>query len=264
MQVRGATSEIKMNYPSTTTILKASGLYGDIERWTARAAEERRTLSERYERDCILAAQSGRPLPENPLTANTCSDRAQSGRVIDGACNLLAMRKELPDTWRAKHETCCVPFVEGYEKLLRKHKVVLVRCAYEVINAAERYCGHPDQRVLLDDVPALFDIKSAEAMPAHTDLQIWSYLRAERAMEPANKDLYSTSCVGVQLSRGDYKLHYYTNPRVGDEFIIHARWYHSVKSRMKEAIVQLGDLEESVRLEVEGEIRDRFEKALAS
>jgi len=187
-------------WPSTTQVLKDFGLYGDIARWSDRAAENRDE-------------------------SDACTNPAQRGRVVDGVCNLLLMRKGIPTEWRAKHETCCVPFVEGYEKLLKDHDVNHIKCGYAVINKTERYVGHPDQRVLLDGVPALFDLKSG-SMPATADIQTASYLKAERAEHPDWKDLFKSIRVGVQLTRGDYKLHYFTDPRVGDEFIILVRaWW---------------------------------------
>jgi hypothetical protein len=202
------------NWPSTTQVLKDFGLYGDIARWSDRAAENREE-------------------------SDACTNPAQRGRVVDSACNRLLMGldlgvgKETGKDFRLHHATCCMPFVEGYERLLQdgKHKLEPVKCgfpdrfAYEVINKSERYVGHPDQRVILDGVPALFDIKSG-SIPPTTDIQTASYLKAERSMDPQNKDLFKSIRVGVQLTRGDYILHYFTDPRVGDEFIILVRaWW---------------------------------------
>ena len=47
------------NWPSTTQVLKDAGLYGDIERWGD-------------------------------------SDSMRRGRLVDAACNLLLMGKQLP------------------------------------------------------------------------------------------------------------------------------------------------------------------------
>jgi hypothetical protein len=187
------------NWPSTTTVLKDAGLYGDAERWYHHADA---TQPAEYE----------------------CKNSAQRGRFVDGGCNLLAMGKTLGDGWKS-HEACCMPFLEGYREFLLRHKVKLIQCAYEVVNKAERYVGHPDQTVMLCDghgseVRATLDVKSG-GFPPVTPLQLASYESAQRSM-----GMPRSIRVGLQLTRGDFKLHYFNDPRDFDEWtiLVRAHW----------------------------------------
>ena len=198
MPQRRAASEIKMNWPSTTQVLKAAGLYGDSERWFAKA-------------------------DANQPAEFECKNSAQRGRFVDGGCNLLLMGKTLGDGWKS-HEACCMPFLDGYREFLLRHRVKLIQCAFEVVHKAERVVGHPDQLVELDGVRAVLDLKSG-GMPKTAPLQLASYELAMRSM-----GMPRAIRVGVQLTRGDFKLHYFNDPREMDEFIILARaWWVRAK-----------------------------------
>jgi hypothetical protein len=165
--------------PSTTEILKAAGLYADLERF-------------------------GDP------------ESMRRGRLVDAACNLLVMGKELPQAWETDHLEC-VPFIDGYRSFLQRHTVNLIECAFEVVNKAERYLGHPDQLIMLDGVRALIDIKTGGMQPT-TSLQTASYEMAMYSM-----GMPRVTRFGLQLARGDFKLHPFIDPRDKDEFIILAR-----------------------------------------
>ena len=187
------------NWPSTTQVLADAGLYGDISRWTSKADREQ---PEEY----------------------ACAGGMARGRAVDGGCNLLLMRKQLDVAWCRKHEACCLPFLDGYKEFLRRHDVKLIDCAFEVVNKAERYVGHPDQVVMLDGVRATLDIKSG-AMPAVTKFQLASYDSAQRSM-----GMPRTLRVGIQLSRGDFKPHYFTDPRDLDFWVIEVRHWWNKRS----------------------------------
>lgn len=182
------------NWPSTTEVLKAHGFYGQIERWSAKADREQPS---EYE----------------------CKNSRDRGTLVDGGCNLLAMGKTLGDGWKS-HEACCMPFLDGYRDFLMRHRVKLIQCAFEVENKPERYRGHPDQLVELDGVRAVLDIKTG-AMPMVAPLQLASYELAMRSM-----GMPRSIRVGLQLSRGDFKIHYFTDPRDFDEFtiLVRAQW----------------------------------------
>ena len=130
-------------WPSTTQVLKDAGLYGDIERWSD-------------------------------------SDAMRRGRLVDAACNLLVMGKELPQSWEIYHPEC-VPFIDGYRAFLARHKVELIDCAFKVIDKNNKFVGHPDQLIMLDGKRTLIDIKTG-GMPKCTDLQLASYHCAMTAM----------------------------------------------------------------------------------
>jgi hypothetical protein len=192
------------NWPTTTEVIKAAGLYGNIERWSAKAAKEQPSDYE-------------------------CRDSAQRGRFVDGGANLLAMGKTLGDEWKP-HEACCVPFLDGYREFLMRHRVKLIACAYEVEHKAERVKGHPDQLVELDGVRATLDIKTG-AMPIMAPLQLASYELAQRSM-----GMPRSIRVGVQLTRGDFKLHYFTDPSNFDEFTILVRAHWIRRKYLGEAV----------------------------
>jgi hypothetical protein len=170
------------NWPSTTQVLKDAGLYGDIERFGD-------------------------------------AESMRRGRLVDAACNLLLMEKEIPASWYDQHPEC-EPYIAGYQHFLIRHKVRLIQCAFEVVNKAERYIGHPDQLIMLDDVQAMIDIKTG-GMPKTTALQTASYELAERSM-----GVPRSIRVGLQLVGGDFKLHYFTNPADFDEWtiLVRAHW----------------------------------------
>lgn len=207
------------NWPTTTEVLKAAGLYGDAERWFHKADREQ---------------------PAD----YACPTSAGRGRAIDAGCNLLAMGKELQPEWLTKHEACCVPFIDGYRAFLQRHTVNLIECAFEVVNKAERYKGHPDQLIMLDGVRALIDIKTG-GMPPVTCLQLASYETAMYSMGAgdcpggSSKRLCEHGKVeahklpaprvtrfGLQLARGDFKLHPFINPFDKDEWtlLVRAHW----------------------------------------
>ena len=176
------------NWPSTTQVLHDAGLYGDLARWSD-------------------------------------SEAMRRGRLVDAACNLLLMQKQLPESWETDHPEC-VPFIDGYRMFLAKHNpVIMLACAFEVVNKVERYVGHPDQLVMLDGVRALLDLKTG-GMPAPTALQLASY---EMALDPEmirTCPKTPTIRVGLQLSRGDFRLHYFFDPRIKDEWLILVRaWW---------------------------------------
>jgi len=132
------------------------------------------------------------------------------------------MGKELPQAWEIDHPEC-VPFIDGYRKFLVRHKVILIQCAFEVVNEIERYTGHPDQLVMLDGVCALIDIKTG-GMPPICNLQLASYEMALRSMLP--EDQFAIR-VGLQLTiDGGVKLHYFTDPRDKYEWTILVRAWH--------------------------------------
>jgi hypothetical protein len=171
-----------MTFPSTTRVLKDNGLYGDIARWSD-------------------------------------SEAMRRGRLCDAACNLLAMGKDIEDPWYEAHPEC-IPYIDGYKEFLRAHEPKLVQCAFEVVNKAERYMGHPDQVLILSGVRATVDIKTG-GMPPVTPLQLASYELAERSM-----GMPRSTRIGLQLAKGDFRLHYFTDPRDFDEWTILVRAWH--------------------------------------
>ncbi len=174
------------NWPSVTGILHDAGLYGSIERWSDPEAMRR-------------------------------------GRLVDAACNLLVMGKQLPQSWEIDHPEC-VPFIDGYRAFLARHKVNLIQCAFEVTHKLERFTGHPDQLIMLDGVRALIDLKSG-GMPAVTALQTAAYDLAMLSI-----GMPKVTRFGLQLARGDFKLHPFTDPRDRDEFTILVRaWWIRAK-----------------------------------
>ena len=193
-----------MNWPSTTQVLKAAGLYGDSERWFAKA-------------------------DANQPAEFECKNSAQRGRFVDGGCNLLLMGKTLGDGWKS-HEACCMPFLDGYREFLLRHRVKLIQCAYEVENKVERYRGHPDQLVELDGVRATLDLKTG-GFPPVTPLQLASYELAQRSM-----GMPRSIRVGLQLTRGDFKLHYFNDPRDFDEWTILVRAFHVKRKYVAEGL----------------------------
>lgn len=182
-------------WPHTTQVLKDAGMYGNIETWTAKAAA-------------------------NQPAEYECRDSLQRGRFVDGGCNLILMNKSL-DTpeWRA-HDACCGPFLDGYRLFLREHKVDLIQCAMEVTHRTERYSGHIDQLVMLDDKRTLLDIKSG-SMPISAPLQLASYYCAMIAM-----GMPRVARVGLLLTRGDYNPYYFNDPGDFDTWLIEVRhWW---------------------------------------
>jgi hypothetical protein len=178
---------VPAKWPSSTQVLHDAGLYGDIAKWSD-------------------------------------SEAMRRGRLVDAACNLLAMGKELTDEWCFEHPECG-PYVDGYYEFLKRHQVKLVKCAFEVVNRPLRYTGHPDQLVLLDDVLVLIDIKTG-GMPKCTPLQLASYEMALYSMnDPDVADSRIVRC-GLQLAAGDFKLHWFTDPREKDEWSILVQAWH--------------------------------------
>lgn len=190
-------------WPSTTEVLRAAGLYGNIAQWSEKAADER-----------------------DPR--DKCTSPLQRGRVTDFACNTLLHGMKILPEWFGDHETCCVPFVDGYVAFLKRHHVKHLQCGsceggtrdFEVVNQAERYKGHPDQLVMLDGVRVLLDIKTG-GMPPTTPLQTASYDSAMLSM-----GMPRVTRFGLQLARGDFKLHPFTDPRDRDEWTILVRAHH--------------------------------------
>lgn len=169
------------DWPTTTQVLKDAGLYGDIERWSDFEAMRR-------------------------------------GRLTDAACNLLAMGKELPQSWEIDHPEC-VPFIDGYRAFLQRHKVNLIECAFEVIDKTERTKGHPDQLLMLDGVRALIDLKTG-GMPKTCRIQLASY-----EVMMASMGMPKVTRFGLQLARGDFKLWPFVDPFDKDRWRILARWW---------------------------------------
>ncbi len=189
------------DWPSTTQVLKDAGLYGDSERWFRKA-------------------------DRNQPVEYACPTSAGRGRAIDAGCNLLAMGKELQPEWIAKHEACCVPFIDGYRDFLARHKVNLIDCAFEVIDKNNRFVGHPDQLVMLDGKRTLIDIKTG-GMPICCDLQLASYHCGMLAMgmPPAER-------VGLQLARGDFEPYWFNDPRDFDKWLILVRNWWIVEEKV--------------------------------
>jgi hypothetical protein len=170
------------SWPTTTQVLHDAGLYGDIAKWSDSEAMHR-------------------------------------GRLVDAACNLLAMGKVIPGDWKNNHPECD-PYTDGYYDFLSHHEVKLIKCAFEVVNTPLKYRGHPDQLVMLDGVRTLIDIKTG-GMPKCTALQLASY---EMALYSMGEERVIR--LGLQLAAGDYKLHFFTDPREKDEWSILVQAWH--------------------------------------
>lgn len=187
-----------MTWPTTTQVLHDAGLYGDIAKWSDTEAMRR-------------------------------------GRLVDAACNLLAMGKVIPGDWKNNHPECD-PYTDAYWDFFHHHKVELIKCAFEVVNKTERYQGHPDQLVVLDGRLALIDIKTG-GMPPVTCLQLASYEMALRDMKMELVEVEHGVDIashqphlarwGLQLKPdGKFKLHPFTDPRDRDEWTIIVRAHH--------------------------------------
>jgi len=174
-------------WPSTTQILHDAGLYGEIARWSDAAAMRR-------------------------------------GRLVDGACNLLVMGKDLTDEWCYAHPEC-LPYLEAYNKFLMKHEVKLIKCAFEVRHRELRYTGHPDQLVMLDGSRTLLDIKTG-GMPKPTPLQLASYEVALYSMNDPELGTERVRRLGLQLADSEFTMHWFTDPRDKDEWSILAQAHH--------------------------------------
>ena len=169
-------------WPTTTQVLHDAGLYSDLARWSD-------------------------------------SDAMRRGRLLDAACNLLAMGKIIPGDWKNNHPECDA-YTDGYYKFLLRHEVKLIKCAFEVRNHVLRYTGHPDQLVLLDGKRVLLDIKTG-GMPKCTALQLASY---EMALYSVGEERVRR--LGLQLAAGDFKFHWFDDPRDKDEWSILVQAHH--------------------------------------
>jgi hypothetical protein len=154
--------------------------------------------------------------------SQTMDDAARRGRLVSAASHLLASRKQIDPAWLTRHDECA-PYLDALNEFFERHDFVLWDAEKEVRCEVERYLTHPDWIGLLDGVPADVEIKTGESPQTWWPLQTGGQLYALRSIKYPSADKMIR--VVLQLARGQFKLHYHTDPRDMSEFIILVRSY---------------------------------------
>jgi hypothetical protein len=151
------------------------------------------------------------------------ADGARRGRLVSAASHLLASGKQIDPAWIDRHDECA-PYLDALNEFFERHEFKLWHAELEVRCEMERYTTHPDWIGLLDDVPADVEIKTGESPQEWWKLQTAGQLYALRSMKYPHADKMIR--VVLQLARGQFKLHYHTDPREMSEFVTLSRaWW---------------------------------------
>lgn len=153
------------------------------------------------------------------------------GRLVDSACNQIALHGLSTEiVWHTttgeevKHPEC-EPYIDAYREWFATRRIKLIDCQFEVRHETERYIGHPDQLLEVDDDPFLLLSLKTGALQLWNALQEAAYIKGMLAM--ARWAGVRIRRAALELKRnGKYTYRYFDDPFDFDNWTILVRAFH--------------------------------------